>query len=91
MAKLSFFHLFLFVFLVFVVAVMVPEAHAQCSTVLNPNSCVLYDCGKHCFEQYKGIGRCLQKTDEDADEIGQLEQQSASMNICSAESATNIE
>ena len=46
----------------FVVAVMVPKAHAQYSTVLNPNSCVLYDCGKHCFEQYKGIGRCLQKT-----------------------------
>ena len=41
---------------------MVPEAHAQYSTVLNPNSCVLYNCGKHCFEQYKGTGQCLQKT-----------------------------
>ena len=29
--------------------------------------------------------------DEDADEIGQLELQFASMNICSAESTTNVE
>ena len=29
--------------------------------------------------------------DEDADKIGQLELQFASMNICSTESATNVE
>ncbi|KAK4573703.1 hypothetical protein RGQ29_031589 [Quercus rubra] len=42
--------------------ILVPEADAQCRTILDPNGCVLYNCGKQCYEEYKGTGRCLQKS-----------------------------